>query len=222
MTPTRRIAVVGGGVSGLVAAAELHRAGHDVELFEAGSYPGGHSNTIDVETGSGPLAVDTGFIVFNDRNYPNFERMLAELGHSVSQPANMSFSVSDGRGDFEWATRGPRGLFARPSHLVDRRFGRMLLELVRFNREARAPDRLTAGRAIAPPLPLRRDATPTTSSSASSFRRCPPSGRRTRSSSGASRPPSWPSSSRTTACSSWSAVPAGEPSPEAHGATSRH
>jgi predicted NAD/FAD-binding protein len=136
VTSTRRIAVVGGGVSGLVAAAEHHRGGHDVELFEAGSYPGGHSNTIDVETGSGPLAVDTGFIVFNDRNYPNFERMLAELG-IASQPANMSFSVSDGQGGFEWATRGPRGLFARPSHLVDRRFGRMLVELVRFNREAR-------------------------------------------------------------------------------------
>jgi uncharacterized protein len=132
VTP-KRIAVVGGGVSGLLAAAELHRAGHDVHLFEAGAYPGGHSNTVDVETRDGPVAVDTGFIVFNDRNYPNFEHLLGELG-VPSQPASMSFSVSDGRGDFEWATRG---LLTRPARLLDRRFRRMLVDLVRFNREAR-------------------------------------------------------------------------------------
>ena len=132
----RRIAVVGAGVSGLVAAAELHRAGHDVHVFEAGDYPGGHTNTIDVETPGGQLAVDTGFIVFNELNYPNFERMLAELG-VASQPTDMSFSVSDGRGRFEWATTGPRGLFARPAHALDPRFHRMLRDLVRFNREAR-------------------------------------------------------------------------------------
>ncbi len=129
----KRIAVVGGGVSGLVAAAEIRATGHDVHLFEAGGHPGGHSNTIDVETASGPLPVDTGFIVFNNRNYPNFERLLSELG-VPSQPSSMSFSVSDGRGEFEWSTRG---LLTRPSHLLDRRFRRMLLDLVRFNRDAR-------------------------------------------------------------------------------------
>lgn len=131
-----RVAVVGAGVSGLVAASELRRAGHDVQVFEAGSYPGGHTNTIQVETDAGSWAVDTGFIVFNERNYPNFERLLAELGVR-SQPANMSFSVSDGEGGFEWATRGARGLFARPGHALDPRFHRMLRDLVRFNREAR-------------------------------------------------------------------------------------
>ncbi|MGC1802167.1 MAG: FAD-dependent oxidoreductase [Solirubrobacterales bacterium] len=134
---SRRVAVVGAGVSGLVAAAELVRAGHDVHLFEAGPYAGGHTNTIDVETPGGRWPVDTGFIVFNDRNYPNFERMIDEL-QVPAQEANMSFSVSDGRGEFEWATRGPRGLFARPSHVVDWRFHRMLRDLVRFNREARS------------------------------------------------------------------------------------
>jgi uncharacterized protein len=133
---SKRIAVVGAGVSGLVAAAELHRAGHDIRLFEAAGHAGGHTNTIDVETPGGRLPVDTGFIVFNELNYPNFERMLTELG-VASQPANMSFSVSDGRGGFEWATTGPRGLFARPAHALDPRFHRMLRDLVRFNREAR-------------------------------------------------------------------------------------
>lgn len=133
---SRRVAIVGAGVSGLVAAAELHRAGHEVQVFEEGGYPGGHTNTIDVETPLGEWSVDTGFIVFNELNYPNFERMLGELDVG-SQPADMSFSVSDGRGGFEWATTGPRGLFARPAHALDPRFLRMLRDLGRFNREAR-------------------------------------------------------------------------------------
>jgi predicted NAD/FAD-binding protein len=132
----KRIAIVGAGVSGLVAAAELHRAGHDIQVFEAGGYPGGHTNTVDVSTFGGSLPVDTGFIAFNELNYPNFERLLGELG-VASQPADMSFSVSDGRGGFEWATTGARGLFARPFHALDPRFHRMLRDLVRFNREAR-------------------------------------------------------------------------------------
>jgi len=131
-----RLAVVGGGISGLLAARELLRAGHDVTLFEAGDYAGGHTNTIAVDSPEGPVNVDTGFIVLNDRNYPNFEHLLDELG-VPTQDANMSFGVSDGRGEFEWAARGARGIFARPSHLVDPRFIRMLADLVRFNREAR-------------------------------------------------------------------------------------
>jgi predicted NAD/FAD-binding protein len=133
----KRVAVVGAGVSGLVAAAELHRAGHDVTVFEAGSYPGGHTNTIDVEEEGRTIPVDTGFIVLNDRNYPSFSRLLEEL-EVPTQPANMSFGVSDGHGRFEWAARGARGIFARPAHLADPRFIRMLADLVRFNREARA------------------------------------------------------------------------------------
>ncbi len=131
-----RIAIVGGGVSGLVAARRLHEAGHDTTVFEAGSYPGGHTNTIRVDTGAGSWNVDTGFIVFNDRNYPNFERLLDDLG-VASRPADMSLSVADEAGRFEWASR-PAGLFANPAHLFDLRFHRMLRDLVRFNREARA------------------------------------------------------------------------------------
>ena len=144
----RRVAVVGAGVSGLVAAAELRRAGHDVHVFEGGSYAGGHTNTIEVETDSGSFAVDTGFIVFNELNYPNFERLLAELGIR-SQRAKMSFSVSDSRGEFEWATTGPQGLFARPGHALDPRFHRMLRDLVRFNRDAK---KLVGSRGSGPSL----------------------------------------------------------------------
>jgi predicted NAD/FAD-binding protein len=131
----RRVAVVGTGIAGLVAARQLQRAGDDVVVFEADDRVGGHSHTVEVETEAGAVAVDTGFIVFNDRNYPWFERLLAELG-VATQAAPMSFSVSDGRGDFEWSMT-PRGLFAKHTHLFDPRFHRMLADLVRFFREAR-------------------------------------------------------------------------------------
>ncbi len=130
-----RVAVVGAGVAGLVAARELDLAGHEVHVFDAAPHAGGHINTVRVETDTGAWDVDTGFIVYNDRNYPNFARLLGELGIE-GQPADMCFSVSDGRGDFEWASR-PLGLFAKGSHVVDPRFHRMLVELVRFFREAR-------------------------------------------------------------------------------------
>jgi len=130
-----RIAIVGTGVSGLVAAHLLHRE-HEITVYEAAERLGGHAHTVEVETTAGRHAVDTGFIVFNDRNYPNFERLLAQLG-VPTQPSRMSFSVSDGRGGFEYAGT-PRGLFAQPGHLVSPTFIGMLREWRRFNREARA------------------------------------------------------------------------------------
>lgn len=125
-----RIAVIGAGVSGLVAAHQLRRE-HDVVVLEAGSYAGGHTNTVDV----GGVAVDTGFIVLNDRNYPGFTALLDELG-VVTQPSDMSFGVSDGA-DFEYAAHSPAALYANPRHLVDPGFQRMVGEYVRFNRAAR-------------------------------------------------------------------------------------
>jgi uncharacterized protein len=130
-----RVAVVGAGIAGLVAARELDRAGHEIVVFEADARAGGHANTVTVETPAGSWDVDTGFIVFNDRNYPGFERLLAELG-VATQPAEMSLSVSDGRGRFEWSSN-PRGVFARPAHIADPRFHRMIADLARFFREAR-------------------------------------------------------------------------------------
>ncbi len=129
-----KIAIVGTGVSGLVAAHRLHRE-HEVVVYEAAERLGGHSHTVEVEDPAGRLAIDTGFIVFNDRNYPNFEALLAELG-VASQPSHMSFSVSDGRGRFEYSGT-PWGLFARPAHLLSPSFLRMLRDWRRFNREAR-------------------------------------------------------------------------------------
>jgi uncharacterized protein len=142
---------VGAGVSGLVVAHLLHRE-HEITVFEAADYAGGHSNTIRVDTPNETHHVDTGFIVFNDRNYPTFERLLARLG-VASAPSTMSFSVSDGEGDFEYCGSSPNGLFAKRRHLVTPWFHRMVSDLARFNRAARGllaagNDELGAG----PPL----------------------------------------------------------------------
>ena len=130
-----RIAIVGAGVSGLVVAHLLHRR-HDVTVFEAGAHAGGHANTIRVDTANETHEVDTGFIVFNDRNYPNFERLLTTL-RVAWQPSTMSFSVSDGIGDFEYSGASPNGLFANRRHLLAPWFHRMVADLARFNRAAR-------------------------------------------------------------------------------------
>ena len=132
-----RIAVIGAGVSGLVAAHALHRAGHDLSVFEAAGYAGGHTNTIRVDEPDASLDVDTGFIVFNDRNYPNFERLLGRLG-VASQPSDMSFGVGDEDGDFEYASTSANGLFAKRAHLASPAFHKMVLDVRRFQREARA------------------------------------------------------------------------------------
>jgi predicted NAD/FAD-binding protein len=129
-----KIAIVGAGISGLATAHLLHRE-HEITVFEAGALAGGHANTVRVDTEDATHHVDTGFIVFNDRNYPNFERLLGSLG-VAAQPSDMSFGVSDG-GDFEYNGSSPNGLFAKRAHLVTPWFHRMIADLVRFNRNAR-------------------------------------------------------------------------------------
>jgi predicted NAD/FAD-binding protein len=128
------IAIIGGGVSGLVAAHLLHKH-HLITVFEAGDYAGGHTNTVDVEASDGRIAVDTGFIAFNDRNYPNFERLLRKLGVAAGA-SDMSFSVSDGKGDFEYASTSISGLYANRSHFVKPWFQKMVADVVRFQRQA--------------------------------------------------------------------------------------
>ena len=129
-----KIAIVGAGISGLVVAHLLHRK-HEITVFEAAGYAGGHTNTVRVDTADHTLDVDTGFIVFNDRNYPRFQRLLDQLGVE-SQPSTMSFSVSDATGDFEYSSASPNGLFAKRAHLVTPWFHRMVADLARFNRAA--------------------------------------------------------------------------------------
>ncbi len=139
-----RIAIVGAGVSGLVAARLLH-AEHEIVLFEAAGYAGGHANTVRVETEHGEQQVDTGFIVMNDRNYPVFTRLLDLLG-VARQPTHMSFSVSAEDHDFEYSGT-PGGIFGQRRNLVSPSFQRMILDLLRFNREL---ERVLQGEVRAP------------------------------------------------------------------------
>jgi predicted NAD/FAD-binding protein len=129
-----RIAIVGAGISGLVAAHLLHRE-HDIVVYEAADYAGGHTNTIRVDTQDATHHLDTGFIVLNDRNYPNFTKLLSRLG-VPTQSTHMSFSVKAESEDFEYSGT-PRGLYCQPRNIVSPRFQRMVLDLVRFNSECR-------------------------------------------------------------------------------------
>jgi predicted NAD/FAD-binding protein len=126
-----RIAIIGAGIAGNVAARHLHRAGHDIAMFEAGSHAGGHTHTHDIDG----LAIDTGFIVFNDRTYPNFVALLDELGIE-SQPSTMSFSVKNEASGLEYNGTRFATLFAQRRNLVRPSFHRMLADIVRFNRDA--------------------------------------------------------------------------------------
>ncbi len=149
MVPTpRRLAVVGSGVSGLVAAHTATRAGASVTLFEADDRVGGHADTHQV----GHLAIDTGFIVHNRRTYPTLLRLFAELGVET-QESEMSLSVSDDETGLEWAgALGARGLFPTTANLRRPAYLRMLTEIARFHRLAR---RLLADGAGAPDQTLR-------------------------------------------------------------------
>ncbi|HEU0025393.1 MAG TPA: FAD-dependent oxidoreductase [Thermoleophilaceae bacterium] len=131
-----RIAVVGAGISGLVCA-HLLREEHDLTIFEANDYAGGHTHTVRVDTADETHHVDTGFIVHNDRTYPRFERLLESVG-VATQAAPMSFSVSDGRGGLEYNGASANGLFANRANLLSPSFHRMVLDLLRFNRDAPA------------------------------------------------------------------------------------
>lgn len=134
--PGQRIAVVGSGISGLVAAYLL-QARHRIVVYEANDYPGGHTHTLDVEQDGRSYAVDTGFIVFNEPNYPHFQRLLLRLG-VASRPTRMSFSVQCARTGLEYASTRFAGLFAQRRNLVRPSFFRMLVDILRFNRTAPA------------------------------------------------------------------------------------
>lgn len=129
-----RIAVIGAGVAGLVAARHLH-ARHDVTVFEAGDAPGGHARTIDVSRGGRTFAVDTGFVVFNDRTYPEFLRILDDL-RVPTQPSEMSFSVRCDRTGIEYCGASLNAVFAQRRNLARPKFLRLVRDYLRFNRQA--------------------------------------------------------------------------------------
>ncbi len=126
----RRVAVVGSGISGLAAAHRL--AGEaQVSLFEAGAWFGGHTHTVDVTLDGVTHGVDTGFLVFNHRTYPNLVRLFETLGVETA-PSDMSFSVQAGA--LEWSGADLNGVFAQRANLLKPRFLGMLAEILRFNR----------------------------------------------------------------------------------------
>jgi predicted NAD/FAD-binding protein len=131
-----KIAVVGSGISGLVSAHVLSRR-HDVVLLEADARVGGHTHTFDVDEGGRTVPVDTGFIVFNQRTYPNFLALLGRLGVSWKE-SDMSFSVRSDRRDFEYGAPALGALLAQKRNLIDPRFLRMLYDIPRFYREAKS------------------------------------------------------------------------------------
>lgn len=143
------VAVIGSGISGLAAAYFLSRK-HTVWLFEKDSRLGGHTHTVVIETERGPLSLDTGFLVHNDRTYPNLVRLFRETGIQT-HGSDMCFAVSCQASGLEYSSRGARGFFAQPANLLKRDHLRLLREILRFNREAPAlldrPDaeRLTLG-----------------------------------------------------------------------------
>lgn len=140
------IAIVGSGIAGLTTAYLLSRQ-HQVTVFEAGDWIGGHTHTVDVELDGRRHAVDTGFIVFNDWTYPNFIRLLDRLG-VASQPTEMSFSVHDPRSGTEYNGNNLNSLFAQRRNLLSLPFLGVLRDILRFNREALADlehNRLAAG-----------------------------------------------------------------------------
>jgi predicted NAD/FAD-binding protein len=127
------VAVIGSGIAGLTAAYLLSRR-HEVHVFEADGRIGGHTHTVTVETPDGPVAVDTGFIVHNPVRYPNFLRLMAELGVPTAA-SDMSFAFH-GR-ELEWCSRGLNGVLTQRRNLFDPRFWSLWREVARFNHAAR-------------------------------------------------------------------------------------
>ena len=131
-----KIAIIGTGIAGNVAAYHLRRK-HEITVFESNPYVGGHTNTVDVSLREDSCAIDTGFIVFNDRTYPEFVKLLNEL-RVDSQATRMSFSVSSRRSGLEYNGTTLNSLFAQRRNLFRPSFHRMIGDILRFNRTASA------------------------------------------------------------------------------------
>ena len=139
-----KIAIVGSGIAGFGAAHLLSRL-HDVEVFERDDRPGGHAHTHHVERDGRTWPLDSGFLVFNPPTYPNFVRLLDELG-VATHPTDMSFSARCLRCDLEYSTRTLSTLFVQPWRAVDPRHLRMLADMLRFFARGAAVSRQRRGR----------------------------------------------------------------------------
>jgi len=129
-----KIAIIGSGIAGLTSAYLLNRR-HAITVFEASDWIGGHTHTVDVQVDGKSYAIDTGFIVFNDWTYPNFIRLLSQLGVGFKN-TEMSFSVSDPASGVEYNGNNLNSLFAQRSNLISPKFWGMVRDILRFNREA--------------------------------------------------------------------------------------
>jgi predicted NAD/FAD-binding protein len=128
-----RIAVVGSGIAGMSAAWALHRD-HEIAVYEREPRPGGHSHTVDVDYDGTQVAVDTGFIVYNELNYPNLTALFANLGVDTI-PTNMTFGFSSQNGRLEWQGNTIGTLFAQKRNLFNLSFHRMWMDILRFRRD---------------------------------------------------------------------------------------
>ena len=129
-----KIAIIGSGIAGLTSAYLLSRQ-HEITLFEAGDRIGGHTHTVNVTVEGERYAVDTGFIVFNNWTYPNFIRLLGQIGVKF-KPTEMSFSVCDEQTGLEYNGNNLNSLFAQRRNILSPGFWGMLRDILRFNRQA--------------------------------------------------------------------------------------
>lgn len=133
---SRKIAIIGSGISGLTCAYLLHK-NNDVHVFEANDYIGGHTATKDIELDGESHAIDTGFIVFNDWTYPNFIKLMNKLGVQ-SQPTEMSFSVKNLAQNLEYNGNNLNSLFAQRRNILRPKFHRIVRDILRFNKLCKA------------------------------------------------------------------------------------
>lgn len=128
----KKVAIIGSGVSGLVSAYLISQK-HQVSLFEKDGRLGGHTATVDVNVDGEDYAIDTGFIVFNDRTYPNFLKLLEQIGID-KQPTEMSFSVQNKLTGLEYNGHDLNTLFSQRRNIVNPKFWKLIFEIVRFNK----------------------------------------------------------------------------------------